>query len=171
MISISQVFGLGPNISGVSSDFMPFDYDLKYTPSAPGNTRGNLPVDDYGLPLTEEEIMKIMNSIPKTDMATFKMLTDKAIKDQPKWLPGTDTKPKKDLNASSSAVSEVKILPGTNNIAIRFNNKGKTYTYDGGGSIENAAKAVMELLNSPSIGRALNRYDGGSWGSVHSLKK
>lgn len=72
------------------------------------------------------------------------------------WWPGEDTKPRVDFHPSSSAVSDVKIMPD-NTIQIRFGNKGKYYTYRGGSNPRESSLIAKDLLTAPSIGRALVR--------------
>lgn len=72
------------------------------------------------------------------------------------WWPGIDTKPRRDLGISSSAVDGIRInRDGT--IGIKWINGKKWYTYSGGKSVKDASEAVKQLLLSESIGRALNR--------------
>ena len=72
------------------------------------------------------------------------------------WWPGTDTKPRANFHPSSSAVSDVKIMPD-NTIQIRFGGKGKFYTYRGGSNPRESSLIAKDLLTAPSIGRALVR--------------
>lgn len=72
------------------------------------------------------------------------------------WFPGEDTKPRKDFHPSSSAVSDIRIMPD-NTIQIRWGGKGKFYTYRGGSNPRESSEIAKELLTAPSIGRALPR--------------
>lgn len=72
------------------------------------------------------------------------------------WFPGEDTKPRKDFHPSSSAVSDIRIMPD-NTIQIRWGGKGKFYTYRGGQNPRESSEIAKELLTAPSIGRALPR--------------
>ena len=80
------------------------------------------------------------------------------------WWPGKDTKPRIDFHPSSSAVSDVRIMPD-NTIQVRFGGKGKFYTYRGGSNPRESSLIAKDLLTAPSIGRALvrdghNRHNG-----------
>lgn len=78
-----------------------------------------------------------------------------------------DDRPRRDIAASSSAVSDVHINPdGT--ISVRFRDKGKWYTYAGGADQYEAAQAAAELVTAPSLGRAINQYTG-VWAQNHAL--
>lgn len=83
-------------------------------------------------------------------------LAEKALKS---WWPGEDAKPRVDFTPSSSAISDVKILPN-NLIAVRWKNKGKWYTYRGGNNPRESSEIAKELLTSPSIGRAVAAREG-----------
>lgn len=72
------------------------------------------------------------------------------------WFPGEDTQPRKDFHPSSSAVSDIRIMPD-NTIQIRWGGKGKFYTYRGGANPRESSEIAKELLTAPSIGRALPR--------------
>lgn len=72
------------------------------------------------------------------------------------WWPGQDAKPRVDFHPSSSAVSDVRIMPD-NSIQIRFGGKGKFYTYRGGANPRESSLITKDLLTAPSIGRALVR--------------
>lgn len=72
------------------------------------------------------------------------------------WWPGEDTKPREDFHPSSSAVSDVRIMPD-NTIQIRWGGKGKFYTYRGGSNPRESSEIAKDLLTAPSIGRALPR--------------
>lgn len=73
------------------------------------------------------------------------------------WWPDKDIKPRKDFHPSSSAVKGVRI--GTDgNIYIQWHGKNsKWYRYRGGKDLRDTSRIAMDLLSSPSIGRALVR--------------
>lgn len=74
-----------------------------------------------------------------------------------------DSRPRRNVRSSSSAVSDVHINPdGT--LSVRFGGKGNWYTYRGGADPFEAAMAAHDLVTAPSIGRAINKKTG--WWSV-----
>lgn len=80
------------------------------------------------------------------------------------WWPGKDSKPRINFHPSSSAVSDVRIMPD-NTIQVRFGGRGKFYTYRGGSNPRESSLIAKDLLTAPSIGRALvrdghNRHNG-----------
>lgn len=73
-----------------------------------------------------------------------------------RWWPGEDTKPRRTLNPSSSAVEGIRInKDGT--VQVKWYNGSKWYTYKAGKDIRDSSSMAKELLGSPSIGRALVR--------------
>ena len=72
------------------------------------------------------------------------------------WWPNEDGTVRQNPTPGSSAVSGVKILPN-NKIQVQFRGGGKWYTYKGGSNPHEASMAAAELLQSPSIGRMMNR--------------
>ena len=74
-----------------------------------------------------------------------------------------DSRPRRPVRSSSSAVSDVVINPdGT--LSIRFRDKGNWYTYRGGADPYEAAMAAHDLVTAPSLGKAINPVNG--WWSV-----
>jgi hypothetical protein len=144
-----------------------FIYPLGETPH---NVNRDRRESDAIFPFTNEEYKKIRDEIETRPELTTRHDKDlafrEAIKNNPRWLPQVNDQPKRDLKASSSAVASLRILPD-NKIGIRYNNGTKEYTYYGGPTLQDAAKAVKELLDTHSIGRAVNTKIKGSWGSVH----
>ena len=88
------------------------------------------------------------------------------IKHNPKWVPEVNKEPKEALKPSSSAIRSLRITPD-NKIKIQFANGSKEYTYTGGNTVREAARSVLDLINSNSIGQALNRKTAGSWAQRH----
>jgi len=153
-----------------------FVYPMVYAPNPGGYANDNSSLDrslasDYAL----------AQSLDEHNMAVEKGLE----KSLASWWPGEDTKPRKDFRPSSSAVSDVRIMPD-NTIQVRFGGKGKFYTYRGGSNPREASYVARELLTAPSIGRALvrnghNRHNGkkdregtpdgniGWWGRKYAL--
>ena len=132
-----------------------FVYPIVFQPNPGGYANDNNSLDrnlasDYAL----------AQSLDEHNMAVEKGLE----KSLASWWPGEDTKPRKDFHPSSSAVSDVRIMPD-NTIQVRFGGKGKFYTYRGGSNPREASYVARELLTAPSIGRALvrvghNRHNG-----------
>ena len=143
-----------------------FDYPIG---AAPHNTSRNRHINDAALPFTPEEYKKIINEIDaRKDLNAYvkEEMKKEVINRNPKWVPGVNTEPKEKLNPSSSAIASLRITPD-NKIAIRYRNGSKEYTYTGGATVHDAAKAVLELINSSSIGRDINTKIPGSWGNRH----
>lgn len=151
-----------------------FEYPIINVPGPPNfNASRNWGVNTPALPFTPEEYKKIILEYDAMDLSPDEKerLFKEDIKRNAKWVPGEDTKPKADsqsekLNPSSSAIKSLRITP-ENKIAIRFTNGKTEYTYRGGNTVREAANAVLKLINSPSIGKALNPHDKTSWGSTH----
>lgn len=170
--SIGRVFG--PTKSGIPTTVeesgIDFDYPIIYAPPSPNMNRSrNWEINDAALPFTPEEYKKIHNDIySRTDinMHMKDEMMKEALKSNPKWVPGLNDKPKEKLSPSSSAIRSLRITPD-NKIKIQFANGSKEYTYTGGSTVRDAAKEVLKLINSPSIGRALNSHVNGSWGKNH----
>ena len=171
----SRVFGPGPQApvnrqlpTTLPDDFM---YPIVYIPGpAQMNALRNRGENDAALPFTPEEYKKLRNEYDSmTDLkpAMRDRMFKEVLKKNPKWVPGENDIPKEKLSPSSSAVSRLRILPD-NKIGVTFTNGTKEYTYVGNGTtVSDAAKAVLELINSRSIGRALNRNNPASWGNRH----
>lgn len=83
------------------------------------------------------------------------------------WVDDTHARDPKS-KASSSAVSDIKILPN-GDISIRFRGKGKWYSYNGGPNPYEAALEAHDLFTSHSIGQNMNRKgDPGCWAARHA---
>lgn len=124
-----------------------FVYPIVYAPNPGGYANENASIDRnltfrYPLAQTLEEHNRAV--------------ADGTEKQLESWFPGEDTKPRKDFHPSSSAVSDIRIMPD-NTIQIRWGGKGKFYTYRGGANPRESSEIAKELLTAPSIGRALPR--------------
>lgn len=75
-------------------------------------------------------------------------------------------KPKESGNPTSSVVRAVVLNPDN---SITVNIAGTNYKYSGGATPELAMAEMKKLIESPSLGRDINRYDPTSWGSRHRL--
>ena len=127
---------------GLMSEFV---YPIVYAPNPEGFANQNASLDRnmifrYPLAQTLEEHNK--------------GIADGNEKNLESWWPNEDTKPRADFHPSSSAVSDIRIMPD-NTISIRFGGKGKYYTYRGGSNPRESSEIAKELLTAPSIGRAL----------------
>lgn len=156
--------------STVPENGVDFNYPVIFVPGPPNmNASRNREVNDAALPFTPEEYKKIITEIDaRKDLNPYvkEEMKKEVINRNPKWVPGVDTQPKEKLSPSSSAIRSLRITPD-NKIMIRYAGSDKEYSYEGGSTIREAAKSVLDLINSPSIGRALNRKAGGSWGNTH----
>lgn len=82
-----------------------------------------------------------------------------------------DSRPRRNVRSSSSAVSDV-VINTDGTLSIRFRDKGNWYTYRGGADPYEAAMAAHDLVTAPSLGKAINPVNG--WWSVgnnHQLWK
>ena len=78
-----------------------------------------------------------------------------------------DSRPRRPVRSSSSAVSDVHINPdGT--LSVRFRDKGKWYTYAGGADPYEAAMSAHDLVTSNSLGQAINSKKGW-WAAQHKI--
>lgn len=149
-----------------------FLYPVEWIPgAAQGNALFNAAESEAGLPLTDEEYNELLNKYGMMrrwpqDVALH--MGEIEVKKQPKWVPGEDKTPKRDMTPSSSVIKSVKITP-ENLIQVEFGKTGKKYTYQGGATVQEAAREVMKLLSSSSLGREINSKIPGSWGSTHAL--
>lgn len=154
----------------VEENGVSFDYPVIFVPGPPNhNASRNREVNDAALPFTPEEYKKIRDNIElREDIspAMKKEMFKEVIKTNPKWVPKVDNTPKEKLNPSSSAIRSLRITP-ENKIKIQFAKGSDEYTYTGGNTLREAAKSVLDLINSPSIGQALNRKTPGSWAQRH----
>ena len=170
---IGRVFGNAPMASPttIPESGVNFDYQIINIPGPPNeNSERNWNENDAALPFTPEEYKKLRQKYDSmTDLkpAMRERMFQEVLKEKPKWVPGVNEIPKEKLSPSSSAVRRLRILPD-NKIGVTFTNGTKEYTYVGNGTtVNDAAKAVLELINSRSIGRAVNTKIKGSWGAVH----
>lgn len=172
--TIGKVFGGGQirsDLPGmIDEGGVDFDYPIIFVPGPPNNNAlRNRDVNDAALPFTPEEYKKIKNEIDSRQdlnpLMKQEMLKE-VIKRNPKWVPTVNKEPKEKLNPSSSAIKSLRITP-ENKIKIQFANGGTEYTYTGGNTVRDAARSVLDLINSPSIGKALNRKVAGSWAQRH----
>lgn len=168
----NRVFGPGPQApvnrqlpTTLPDDFM---YPIVYIPGpAQMNALRNRGENDAALPFTQDEYNKTLNKfIGNPNVKDPLVMGEQEVKDNPKWVPGTNKEPKRTLSPSSSVISSIKLTPD-NKIKLRFGTNPTEYTYNGGSSIQEAAQAVLDLINSPSIGRAVNTRLPGSWGRRH----
>lgn len=171
---IAQVYGPMAPVNDLLQDSVPggFLYDLVYIPgAAQGNALRNRAEQEAALAQTQDEHNDALNKY--IDMLQYppeirKMMGQQIEKNLAKWNPNEDKKPRRPLTPSSSVVSELKILPN-NHIGVRFGNNPKVYEYDGGQTLQDASRAVLELINSSSLGKAVNTKIPGSWGSRHAI--
>ena len=78
-----------------------------------------------------------------------------------------DSRPRRPVRSSSSAVSNVHInQDGT--LSVRFGGKGKWYTYAGGPNPYEAAMSAHDLVTAPSLGQAINSKKGW-WAAQHKI--
>lgn len=174
---LSRVFGGGtgptrsdlPAVIGSNTD-IGFNYPVIFVPGPPNhNALRNRSINDAALPFTPEEYKKIRDEIEsRSDLNPYvkQEMIREVINRNPKWVPNVNDKPKEELKPSSSAIRSLRITPD-NKIKIQFASGSKEYTYTGGNTVREAAQSVLDLINSPSIGQALNRKTPGSWGRRH----
>ena len=170
---LSRIFGPADfGAMAVSNEIIPdtlssnFEYPIG---DAPHNANRDRRENDAALPMSQEEynaLLNKFNNLKSVPPAARREMGLQAIEENPKWVPGQNVTPKKPLGASSSFVKSIEINP-QNQIKIRLGNRTEPYTFDGGNSLSEAAQAVLELINSPSIGRAVNTKIPGSWGRRH----
>ena len=171
---IAQVYGNMAPVNDILQDSVPggFLYDLVYIPgAAQGNALRNRAEQEAALAQTQDEHNDALNKY--IDMLQYppevrKMMGQQIEKNLAKWNPNEDKKPRRPLTPSSSVVSEIKINPD-NTIGIKYGPNSKSYTFRGAATIQDAAKEVLELINSSSIGRELNTRIPGSWGNRHRI--
>lgn len=148
-----------------------FDYPIVYVPGATqNNALRNRSENEAGFPIDQLEYNAILNKYimgGQFPPGVAEQMAKQEIKNQPKWVPGEDRQPKRNLSPSSSVVRKVSITP-ENQIEVEFGTNPKKYTYRGGNNVAQAAKSVMDLLNSPSLEKSLNSKIPGSWGQLHS---
>lgn len=171
MASTAQVFGPMAPINDVLPNNAPggFTYDVVYIPgAAQGNALRNRSEQDAALAQTEQEHNDALNTYlaaMQYPPAVRKMMGEQIERNLAKWNPAKDRAPRRPLTPSSSVISEIRINPD-NTIGIKYGNS-KSYTFRGGNTVQQAAKEVLKLINSGSLGRELSK--NGSWMRSHRI--
>ena len=172
---LNRVFGSAPTRTDLPSAIEEktdsgFNYPIIFVPGAPNhNALRDRSVNDAALPFTPSEYKKVLDNIEsRKDLNPYvkQEMIREVIKSNPKWVPNIDKEPKEKLKPSSSAIRSLRITP-ENKIKIQFANGSNEYTYTGGNTVREAAMAVLDLINSKSIGQALNKKTPGSWAQRH----
>lgn len=171
MATTAQVFGEMAPINDVLPNNAPggFIYDVVYIPgAAQGNALRNRSEQDAALAQTEQEHNDALNTYlaaMQYPPAVRKMMGEQIEKNLVKWNPAKDRAPRRPLTPSSSVISEIRINPD-NTIGIKYGNS-KSYTFRGGNTVQQAAREVLKLINSSSLGRELSK--NGSWMRSHRI--
>lgn len=171
MASTAQVFGPMAPINDVLPNNAPggFIYDVVYIPgAAQGNALRNRSEQDAALAQTEQEHNDALNTYLEAMQyppAVRKMMGEQIERNLAKWNPAKDKTPRRPLTPSSSVISEIRINPD-NTIGIKYGNS-KSYTFRGGNTVQQAAREVLKLINSGSLGRELSK--NGSWMRSHRI--
>ena len=171
MASTAQVFGEMAPINEILPNNAPggFTYDVVYIPGASqGNALRNRSEQDAALAQTEQEHNDALNTYlaaMQYPPAVRKMMGEQIEKNLVKWNPAKDKTPRRPLTPSSSVISEIRINPD-NTIGIKYGNS-KSYTFRGGNTVQQAAKEVLKLINSGSLGKELSK--NGSWMRSHRI--
>lgn len=171
MASTAQVFGPMSPINEILPNNAPggFTYDVVYIPgAAQGNALRNRSEQDAALAQTEQEHNDALNTYlaaMQYPPAVRKMMGEQIERNLAKWNPAKDRTPRRPLTPSSSVISEIRINPD-NTIGIKYGNS-KSYTFRGGSSVQQAAREVLKLINSGSLGRELSK--NGSWARAHRI--
>ena len=171
MAKISQVFSEMAPINDVLPNNAPggFIYDVVYIPgAAQGNALRNRSEQNAALAQTEQEHNDALNTYlaaMQYPPAVRKMMGEQIERNLAKWNPAKDKTPRRPLTPSSSVISEIRINPD-NTIGIKYGNS-KSYTFRGGSSVQDAAREVLKLINSGSLGRELSK--NGSWARAHRI--
>jgi len=174
MTPVDQVFGPMPPVNDVLPNNAPngFLYDLVYIPGGKQmNSLRNRAENEAALAQSQQEHNDALNSFGNMlnlPIPVREQLGKQAERELAKWNPAEDTNPRRRLSPSSSVISELKITP-QNTIAVKYGTNPKEYEYRGGNTIQEAARNVLELINSPSIEEALNKRIPGSWGSRNRI--
>ena len=174
MASTAQVFGPMAPINDVLPNNAPggFTYDVIYVPGAvQNNALRNRAEQDAALAQTQQEHNDALNAYlaaMQYPPAVRKMMGEQIERNLAKWNPAKDKTPRRPLTPSSSVISEIKITP-ENTISIKYGPNSKNYIFRGGSSVQQAAREVLELINSGSLGRELNTRIPGTWGSRHRI--
>lgn len=171
MASTAQVFGEMAPINEILPNNAPggFTYDVVYIPgAAQGNALRNRSEQDAALAQTEQEHNDALNTYlaaMQYPPAVRKMMGEQIERNLVKWNPAKDKTPRRPLTPSSSVISEIRINPD-NTIGIKYGNS-KSYTFRGGNTVQEAAKEVLKLINSGSLGKELSK--NGSWMRSHRI--
>lgn len=171
MASTAQVFGPMAPINEILPNNAPggFTYDVVYIPgAAQGNALRNRSEQDAALAQTEREHNDALNTYlaaMQYPPAVRKMMGEQIEKNLVKWNPAKDRTPRRPLTPSSSVISEIRINPD-NTIGIKYGNS-KSYTFRGGNTVQEAAREVLKLINSGSLGKELSK--NGSWMRSHRI--
>ena len=171
MAKISQVFSELAPINEVLPNNAPggFTYDVVYIPgAAQGNALRNRSEQAAALAQTEQEHNDALNTYlaaMQYPPAVRKMMGEQIEKNLVKWNPAKDRTPRRPLTPSSSVISEIRINPD-NTIGIKYGNS-KSYTFRGGNTVQEAAREVLKLINSGSLGKELSK--NGSWMRSHRI--
>ena len=171
MASTAQVFGPMAPINDVLPNNAPggFRYDVVYIPgAAQGNALRNRSEQDAALAQTEQEHNDALNTYlaaMQYPPAVRKVMGEQIERNLVKWNPAKDKTPRRPLTPSSSVISEIRINPD-NTIGIKYGNS-KSYTFRGGNTVQEAAREVLKLINSGSLGRELSK--NGSWMRSHRI--
>lgn len=171
MASTAQVFGPMSPINEILPNNAPggFTYDVVYIPgAAQGNALRNRSEQEAAFAQTEQEHNDALNTYlaaMQYPPAVRKMMGEQIERNLAKWNPAKDRTPRRPLTPSSSVISEIRINPD-NTIGIKYGNS-KSYTFRGGSSVQQAAREVLKLINSGSLGRELSK--NGSWARAHRI--
>lgn len=171
MASTAQVFGPMAPINDVLPNNAPggFIYDVVYVPgAAQGNALRNRSEQKAALAQTEQEHNDALNTYlaaMQYPPAVRKMMGEQIERNLAKWNPAKDRAPRRPLTPSSSVISEIRINPD-NTIGIKYGNS-KSYTFRGANNVQDAAREVLKLINSGSLGRELSK--NGSWMRSHRI--
>lgn len=146
-----------------------FVYDVDYVAGAPQNNaayKGN-PNPSAMRMQTIKEHNSALNKYIRPGMGPMELRAaiEKG-KEEERELPSfwtDDSRPRRNVRSSSSAVSDV-VINTDGTLSIRFRNGGNWYTYRGGADPYEAAMAAHDLVTAPSLGRAINPVNG--WWSV-----
>ena len=150
-----------------------FVYDVDYIPGAPQNNavyKAN-PNPRAMRMQTIQEHNRALNKYIRPGMGPLehRAAIEKGKEEERKldsfWT--DDSRPRRPVRSSSSAVSGVHINPdGT--LSVRFGGKGKWYTYAGGPNPYEAAMSAHDLVTAPSLGQAINSKKGW-WAAQHKI--
>ena len=172
MASTAQVFGeMAPINEVLPNTPLPggFTYDVVYIPGASqGNALRNRSEQDAALAQTEQEHNDALNTYlaaMQYPPAVRKMMGEQIERNLAKWNPAKDKTPRRPLTPSSSVISQIRINPD-NTIGIKYGNS-KSYTFRGGNTVQEAAREVLKLINSGSLGKELSK--NGSWMRSHRI--